>query len=48
MRFGWPISTEPGVIAIAVGFSAIVGIGFGLYRAERASQLDPIDALRYE
>jgi putative ABC transport system permease protein len=47
-RFGWPTLVRPDIIIIAVGFSAAVGIGFGLYPARKASQLDPIDALRYE
>ena len=39
---------RPDVIAIAVGFSALIGVAFGLYPARKASRLDPIDALRYE
>jgi putative ABC transport system permease protein len=45
---GWPTLVQPEVIVVAVGFSALIGVFFGFYPAQRASRLDPIEALRHD
>ena len=43
-----PFAPSLAIIALAVGFSALIGMVFGFFPALRGARLDPIDALRHE
>jgi putative ABC transport system permease protein len=42
----WGYTFSMGGIILGVGFSSVTGIIFGLYPAKKASELEPVDALR--
>jgi putative ABC transport system permease protein len=45
---GWPALVRPQAVLLSFVVAASIGIFFGIYPAQKAAKLNPIDALRWE
>lgn len=48
LAISWPISIQPYSVILSFVVCTVIGVFFGWYPAKKASQMDPIEALRYE
>jgi len=48
LNLGWKFAVPLKAFIVSIGFSAAVGLVFGVYPARKAAKLDPIEALRAE